>query len=102
MSKNVKIIIIVAIVALVIGLLAYYFYKKKKAAQGGPDGLPDNTAGRGSGNSGGRKVGNAATCGWLNATYPKLKTNEFSDIDGGAHNPASQVEWKKNNCDLMF
>jgi len=100
MSKNVKIIIIVAIVALVIGLLAYYFYKKKKAAETAPDSTPDNTAGRGSG--GGRKVGNAATCGWLNATYPKLKTNEFSDIDGGAHNPASQVEWKKNNCDLMF
>lgn len=102
MSKNTKIVIIVVVAILVIGVLIYLYIRSKKvvAARGG-DGSPPtppvyNTP------PAQRTVGNPATCSWLNGTYPKLKTNEFNDIDGGAHNPQAQVDWKANNCDLMY
>lgn len=48
-----------------------------------------------------RVVGDANYCGWLNGTYPKLKTRQFSDIDGARDNPQALADWQKNNCDLI-
>jgi hypothetical protein len=49
-----------------------------------------------------RRVIDHNLCSWLNGTYPKLKTREFNDIDGGAHNPQAKIQWQGNNCDLML
>jgi len=47
-------------------------------------------------------VGDASYCSWLNATYPRLKTKEFDNIEGARDNKLAQYDWEKNNCSLMF
>jgi hypothetical protein len=101
MSKNTKIVIVVSVAVLIIGVLIYLYIRSiNKARLGKKDDAPAPTPTPTPPAQ--RTVGNPATCSWLNGTYPKLKTNEFNDIDGGAHNPQAQVDWKANNCDLMY
>jgi len=101
MSKNTKIVIVISVAVLIIGVLIYLYIRSiNKARLGKKDDAPAPTPTPTPPAQ--RTVGNPATCSWLNGTYPKLKTNEFNDIDGGAHNPQAQVDWKANNCDLMY
>ncbi len=93
-----KIVLTIGVIA-VLGIVLYLVYnnligKVSTTAVGG-DSLPSIPS------PVVRVVGDASYCGWLNGTYPKLKTKQFSDIDGARDNPQALADWQKNNCDLI-
>jgi len=99
MSKMVKVGLIVVVLGVLLYLAYIKFFKVKAidpvtgAPIVGNQPLPPVVA---------EKPGDVNLCAWLNNTYPKMKTGEFNDIDGGAHNPQAKIDWDKNKCSLIF
>lgn len=86
-------IIKISLVVVVLLVVLYFAYQKLiKQSKISPGGL----------NTVQEKPLDPNLCAWLNNTYPKLKTGEFSDIDGGRDNPEAQSEWERNKCSLIY